>query len=291
MRILNCCVGLALLVHGAAGAMASVVPTPADLARSVAEARAAITAVDGTVLSEKVRGGGIPLMESRHAWAPGKIRVERARMVGSREARFIATFDGKTFWVAQSLTRILVKRGEPDGHFVRDGFGLFELMAFFPDVAGLEPKRSRDLQHLLARQGVAVRDAMEAIGDAECVVVDVPAPPGGSRWTIWIDPAASYQPRRQVASRDDGTEILRIEIEEFVEVEGVHVPIRATRVSPRLGGEAAIEYRMHVPPGADGKPAIRVNKAVPDAVFDASNVVSSGWMISDRTTGETRRVN
>ena len=59
----------------------------------------------------------------------------------------------------------------------------------------------------------------------------------------------------------------------------------------RSTGEAAIEYRMHVPPGADGKPAIRVNKAVPDAVFDASNVVSSGWMISDRTTGETRRVN
>jgi hypothetical protein len=145
----------------------SDVPDRDALAASVAGVRSSLHSFDATAAAVVLEGipGAIESMEVRHAWEDGRIRLERTHPVGSTDATFKASYDGHVYWTYQGMNQVAARLVQPNAHFMRGGYGLFELMAFFPDVAGLEGELGSDLEHMLWHGNVSIRSDWDAVGE------------------------------------------------------------------------------------------------------------------------------
>jgi hypothetical protein len=272
---------------------ASTVPDLEALAASVSDVRASLHSFDATTAAVVLEGipGAIDSMEVRHAWSDGRLRLERTHAVGNREFTFQASYDGHAYWTYQEMNRIAARLVAPNAHFMRGGSGLFELMAFFPDVAGLEGDLGSDLEHMLWHGDVSVRSDWDAVGGVSCIVVDR-FDRGRLVQSLWLDPSASHHPRQIVHYAGDGSVSVRIEVSEFTEVGGVHFPTLATRVIsaaaglPETTSAGVVEIRVMTTEA--GGMALAANHDPASSLFDLSANLPEGSYIFDEATGETR---
>jgi len=227
------------------------------------------------------------------AWAGDMVRVEREHETpGGRTAFVAATADGTNGWQYFALTRTAVRLAAPTEHHEIGGVGLFELMAFFPEIPhGVNRGEERDLESILGEETRIVHEQLEEVEGAACVVVD--AMQGGYvHHRLWLDPDRSSMPRRQelLFSGADETAVV-IRVTEFSQVDGIWLPASAMRTSPATDryetGFVPVVSSVSVDRDHAGQLSLAVNSTLASSLFDSSTELPPGTLAGDRTTGES----